>query len=108
MTRKLYSTCVLKLKVNSGESEPKSGGPRYIDIDILFFGDSVIHSIKLDIPHPLLHEREFVLFPLEEIAPDLVHPVLKKTIGEIKSEFSGSSIIRVFKKTTDSLFKSDI
>lgn len=57
--------------------------PRIIDIDILFSGDRVIHSPSLIIPHPFLHLRRFVLAPLHEIAPELIHPVLKKTIREL-------------------------
>ena len=55
-------------------------GPRIIDLDILFYGDKVISELDLIIPHPRLQEREFVLRPLMEINPELVHPVLKKTI----------------------------
>ena len=56
---------------------------RMIDIDILFYEHQIIESPDLTIPHPLLHKRQFVLQPLAEIAPDFVHPVLKKTIREL-------------------------
>lgn len=56
---------------------------RPIDLDILFYDDVIIKGISLTIPHPLLHQRMFVLKPLSEIAPDLVHPVLKRSIREI-------------------------
>ncbi len=56
---------------------------RIIDIDILLYGDLIVHTPKLTIPHPLMHQRIFVLQPLFEIAPDVVHPVLGKTIEEI-------------------------
>ncbi len=59
---------------------------RCIDIDILFFNDEVLNTDRLVIPHPLLHQRRFVLDPLVEIAPDLCHPVLHKTIKEIWQE----------------------
>ncbi len=62
----------------------KSNAPRPIDIDILFYGDQVIETPDLIIPHPRLTERAFVLIPLAEIAPDLVHPVSGKTIMELK------------------------
>jgi len=61
----------------------KSNAPRPIDIDILFYGEQVIETPELVIPHPRLAERAFVLIPLAEIAPDLVHPVSGKTIKEL-------------------------
>ena len=60
-----------------------SGAPRTIDIDILFYGDQVIDTPKLVIPHPRLAKRAFVLAPLVEIAPDLVHPVSGKKAKEL-------------------------
>jgi 2-amino-4-hydroxy-6-hydroxymethyldihydropteridine diphosphokinase len=61
----------------------KSGEPRVIDIDIILYGDKVIDTRDLVIPHPHMQERSFVLIPLAEIAPDVVHPVLKKSIKEL-------------------------
>lgn len=58
-------------------------GPRTIDLDILFFDERQIRTQELQIPHPLLQERQFVLIPLAEIDRDLIHPVLKKSIGEL-------------------------
>lgn len=56
---------------------------RVIDIDILLYDDIIIHEPDLKIPHPLLHERKFVLVPLCEIAPDMIHPVLKKSFSSL-------------------------
>jgi 2-amino-4-hydroxy-6-hydroxymethyldihydropteridine diphosphokinase len=63
-----------------------TGSPRPIDIDILFYGDQVIETPELVIPHPRLIERAFVLVPLVEIAPNLVHPVSGKTIKKLLKE----------------------
>jgi 2-amino-4-hydroxy-6-hydroxymethyldihydropteridine diphosphokinase len=65
--------------------DPKGerNGPRLIDIDILFYGDQVVSSPSLEVPHPRLAERAFVLVPLNEIRPRLVHPVLGKTPAEL-------------------------
>jgi 7,8-dihydro-6-hydroxymethylpterin-pyrophosphokinase len=66
-----------------GRAPHTSNAPRPIDIDILFYGDQVLETRELVIPHPRLAERAFVLTPLAEIAPDLVHPVSGKTIREL-------------------------
>lgn len=57
--------------------------PRVIDLDILFYGDAVVSGPSLEIPHPRLAERAFVLVPLGEVRPGLVHPVLRKTVAEL-------------------------
>jgi 2-amino-4-hydroxy-6-hydroxymethyldihydropteridine diphosphokinase len=59
-----------------------ANGPRTIDIDILFHGNTVMRSATLEIPHPRLHERRFVLAPLADLAPGFRHPVLHRTVRE--------------------------
>ena len=58
-------------------------GPRVIDLDLLFFDEAIISEQGLEVPHPRLHERRFVLTPLVEIAPDVVHPILKKSAFDL-------------------------
>lgn len=73
---------------NMGRKIKSSAGvytDRIIDIDILFYGEEIISLPYLQIPHSLLHERMFVLEPLCEIAPNLIHPTLKKSVSEIKN-----------------------
>ena len=67
--------------------------PRPIDIDILFYGNHVISTPDLVIPHPRLHERAFVLIPLIEIAPDLVHPVNKHTVKALLKSVSKKGVV---------------
>jgi len=69
-------------------------GPRIIDIDILLYGTQVMKTRHLTIPHPRLTERAFVLVPLAEIAPQLVHPTLHATIGELAARVNGLSGVR--------------
>src|SRR5678815_4948107 len=69
-------------------------GPRPIDLDILLYGNAVVKSPDLEIPHPRMTERRFVLAPLAELAPDLRHPVVKRTIRELLADVAGQSATR--------------
>lgn len=75
-----------RLEVALGRKESFPNGPRLIDMDILFYDDLVLNGPSLVIPHPRLHERGFVLLPLMDIAPDLVHPINKKSVREMAAE----------------------
>ena len=70
---------LLQIEAHSGRIRKERYGPRLIDIDILLYEDQVIHTASLTIPHPRLPQRRFALAPLAAIAPDVIHPVLKKT-----------------------------
>jgi len=74
------------IEVDVGRLPTSHWGPRIIDLDILFYDDVVMDTPELQIPHPGISEREFVLKPLAEIAPDKMHPVLKKSIKDLLSE----------------------
>ncbi|MCL4273475.1 MAG: 2-amino-4-hydroxy-6-hydroxymethyldihydropteridine diphosphokinase [Anaerolineales bacterium] len=72
-----------RLETALGREPSFQNGPRLIDMDILFYDDLILDSEPLSIPHPRLHQRAFVLVPLNDIAPDLVHPVLGKPVSEL-------------------------
>ncbi|MEP9410936.1 MAG: 2-amino-4-hydroxy-6-hydroxymethyldihydropteridine diphosphokinase [Candidatus Brocadia sp.] len=78
-----------------GRVRKEKWGPRTIDIDILLYGDEIVNDDQLKIPHPLMHVRLFVLEPLVEIAPNVVHPVFKKTIFRLYKEAGAPLSIKV-------------
>ena len=77
---------LLEVEAGLGRKRGERNAPRTIDLDILFYGDQVVHQPGLVIPHPRLHERDFVLKPLADLAADLMHPKLKKTVKELLEE----------------------
>jgi 2-amino-4-hydroxy-6-hydroxymethyldihydropteridine diphosphokinase len=87
-------TSILGIEAEMGRRRLQKKGPRSIDIDILLYDDAVEQSTELTIPHPALQERRFVLEPLAEIAPNVVHPILKKTIGELRDALPAGQTVR--------------
>lgn len=78
--------CLLAAEQKMGRVRRQKSGPRTIDIDLLFFNDDKIEAPGLQVPHPRLHLRRFVLEPMNEIAPGLIHPVFNKTISQLLVE----------------------
>jgi 2-amino-4-hydroxy-6-hydroxymethyldihydropteridine diphosphokinase len=90
-----------QLLLRIGEIEAELGrrrttpkGPRTIDIDILLYEDAVVETPELEIPHPRLADRRFVLEPLAELSPGLRHPVSGRTVREMLAEVSGQKVVR--------------
>jgi 2-amino-4-hydroxy-6-hydroxymethyldihydropteridine diphosphokinase len=79
-------SAILQLERELGRrrSPKQLKGPRLIDIDILLFGAAIIDTADLQIPHPAMHQRRFVLQPLAEIAPGQLHPIVKRTVRELR------------------------
>lgn len=90
-------TALLAIERSLGRERTIPKGPRIIDIDILLFGDAVVQEPQLEIPHPRMAARRFVLVPLAEIAPDAWHPVLRKSIAALLSETPDQSEVRIFR-----------
>jgi 2-amino-4-hydroxy-6-hydroxymethyldihydropteridine diphosphokinase len=85
---------LLGIEQQMGRRRIQKKGPRTIDIDILLFDEAIVDSPALTIPHPAMHQRRFVLEPLAEIAPEVRHPVLKKTVRELLDALPTGQLVR--------------
>jgi 2-amino-4-hydroxy-6-hydroxymethyldihydropteridine diphosphokinase len=93
--RELLTVCK-QIERALGRGERERYGPREIDLDILLYDDRVVNDVDLQIPHAQLHRRRFVLMPLAELAPQSLHPVLRKTIAELLQELTDSKEVRPY------------
>ena len=82
------------IETQMGSKKPVAKGPRLIDMDILLYGNETIDTPELQVPHPRMHLRKFVLVPLAEIAPNLKHPSWNGTVTDLLSNAADSSVVR--------------
>ena len=92
---------ILKIETLLGRiRSEKQYSSRVIDIDILFYNNQIVNELHLNIPHPLLHKRMFVLVPLCEIAPELIHPVLNLSVATLLDSCKDMSLVRLHSHNT--------
>lgn len=85
-----------EIEAKMGSRKLVAKGPRLIDMDILLYGHETIDTPELQLPHPRMHLRRFVLVPLAEIAPEAFHPILKKNVKQLLDETPDQSIVKRF------------
>jgi 2-amino-4-hydroxy-6-hydroxymethyldihydropteridine diphosphokinase len=87
---------LMQVEQSHGRTREVAMAPRTIDLDLLLYGNEISSGDYLTLPHPRFHLRKFVLVPLAELAPGLVHPVLHKTIAELLESVTDSSAVRLW------------
>jgi len=88
-------TEIQSIEKQFGRERLVTWGPRTLDLDMLFIEDLIVHNEKLQIPHPQIQNRKFILIPMHEIAESFEHPVLKKTIAELVLETTDVSSVKI-------------
>lgn len=93
---------LLEIEAGMGRQRKEPGyHSRCIDLDILFYGERILHTDRLEVPHPRLHERRFILVPLNEIAPDFIHPLLGQSISTLLLNCSDETRVTGFLGSTE-------
>ena len=90
-------SALLNIESVMGRTREEKWGPRLIDLDLLFYGNLILGKKDLTLPHPEIQKRKFVLIPMSEIAENLVHPTLKKTIKILLQESSDETVVKKLK-----------
>lgn len=86
----LHALLAIEAQHGRDRSHGIAKGPRTLDLDVLLYGDTVLHTSTLVLPHPEMHRRAFVLRPLAEIAPGMLHPVLQRTVARLLEELTAA------------------
>ncbi len=92
---------ILDIEQQLGRRRGQLKGPRIIDLDILLFGNAIVDDPGLTIPHPAMHERRFVLEPLAEIAPDVLHPVFHRSVRDLRDALPPGQTVKPAADFTD-------
>ncbi|UTW64488.1 2-amino-4-hydroxy-6-hydroxymethyldihydropteridine diphosphokinase [bacterium SCSIO 12741] len=89
---------LLNIEKECGRDREKEDrwGPRSLDLDILFYGNEQVADSNLEIPHPRLHQRKFILIPLSEVAPDLIHPITAQSVREMLDYCTDDSKVELY------------